>query len=517
VFIDARTLPGNQKLEADLCIVGAGPAGVVLAIALAGEGRRIALVESGGYEADAMTQALNEGESIGLSYRISESRLRYLGGSGNHWAGNCRPLSARNFAERDWIPHSGWPFGLSELNPYYVKARRLCGTAQHGSGIAEIIAAGGFPVPWSAPLETAIWQVSPVKCFGERFRLELANAPGITVLLNANLTQLVCNEDGRSIASARFSTLTGISFAITARNYVLACGGIENPRLLLAMASEQHPGGLGNEHDLVGRFFTEHPEIRVGALIYNHPIPTGIDHVVSNSAEVFAEGFRVDDEFQCSARIADVAFWPLRTADATNSIDLASEFGPLIQNLSSRLAGRIPIGPRAYSILTISFEQAPNPNSRVTLAEARDVLGMRRLRLDWRLNDLDGLTFASALKLIGRETGRQRIGRFWLRPPFRGLDLDRPESIRFDIPILAPPSVHNQLDTELRWGCHHMGTTRMHVDPRYGVVDEHARVHGLCNLYIAGSSVFPSAGLSNPTLTILALVFRLADHLRKLG
>jgi choline dehydrogenase-like flavoprotein len=142
---------------------------------------------------------------------------------------------------------------------------------------------------------------------------------------------------------------------------------------------------------------------------------------------------------------------------------------------------------------------------------------MRRLRLDWRLNDLDGLTFASALKLIGRETGRQRIGRFWLRPPFRGLDLDRPESIRFDIPILAPPSVHNQLDTELRWGCHHMGTTRMHVDPRYGVVDEHARVHGLCNLYIAGSSVFPSAGLSNPTLTILALVFRLADHLRKLG
>src|SRR5664279_5645325 len=221
MFLDARSLPAGEKLEADICIVGAGPAGIALAKALSGAECRIVLAESGGFEFCPATQALNDGESIGLSYRINESRQRYFGGAGNTWAGNCQPLDPSNFKARGWLPHSGWPFARSAL----------------------------------------------------------ADAPGVVVLLNANLVQLVARDDGQSIASARFDTLTRGRFMVAARCYVLASGGIENARLLLAMVSEHHPDGLGNQYDLVGRFFTEHPEIPVGALVHNRPSPTGLRHV----------------------------------------------------------------------------------------------------------------------------------------------------------------------------------------------------------------------------------------------
>jgi len=213
---------------------------------------------------NSATQSLYDGETVGLSYQVNESRLRYFGGSGNHWSGNCRPLDSSDFVSRDWVPDSGWPFGLSELEPYYPKARLLCGVAQQGASADDMRAAGGLPVPWSDPLETAIWQISPARPFGPRHRSTLSDTPGVTVLLNANLVQLVTKEEGRTVAAGRFGTLTGLQFTIVAHYFVLACGGIENARLLLAMTSEYHPAGLGNEHDLVGRFFTEHPEILAG-------------------------------------------------------------------------------------------------------------------------------------------------------------------------------------------------------------------------------------------------------------
>jgi choline dehydrogenase-like flavoprotein len=515
MFVDARTLPVGENLETDICIVGAGPAGIALALALSGSARRIILAESGGFESDPATQSLNDGESIGLSYRVNESRLRYFGGSGNHWAGNCRALDTRIFKVRNWLPHSGWPFAGSDLDRYHYKAKLLCGVSQHGIGVEYIRARGGAPVSWSEPLETAVWQVPFVKPFGERFRAPLGEASGLTVLLSANLVELVESDEGKSIDLARFASLTGARFTIRARCYVLACGGIENARLLLSMQTERNPGGLGNRYDLVGRFFTEHPEMSLGALVHNRPGPPGLGRVVSTSKEQLLEGFRLTDSFQKNAQIGDVAFWPLCSGDVTASSELVAELGCTIQDVASRLAGLDPCGLRNQTILTITFEQSPNPDSRITLSDERDVLGMRRVRLDWRLNDFDRRTFATALKVIGRESGRQHIGRFWLRTPLRCLDLDRPESIRFDLPISSPTGAQNQLDTELCWGCHHMGTTRMHSDPRHGVVDPNSRVHGITNLYIAGSSIYPSVGISNPTLTIIALALRLADHLRE--
>jgi choline dehydrogenase-like flavoprotein len=283
------------------------------------------------------------------------------------------------------------------------------------------------------------------------------------------------------------------------------------------MSSENHPAGLGNRHDIVGRFFSEHPHIYVGVLVYARPAPGALGPDVITGTGQLAEGFRLTDRFQQMMQISDAAFWPLQKRNVEEIPELGDDpAGRFAQDLLSRLAGTKPAGPRRCTVLSLTVEQSPNPRSRISLGENYDALGMRRVRLDWSLSELDRRTFATALKAIGCEAGRQRIGRFWLQPALRQVDLERPDSIRLDIPVSAASNPVNQLDSELRWGCHHMGATRMHADPQKGVVDPHLRMHGIANLYMAGSSVFSNAGISNPTLTIIALALRLADHIKTL-
>jgi choline dehydrogenase-like flavoprotein len=513
MFVDARSLPADEQLAADICIIGGGPAGIALALALAPHGFQIVLAESGDLTMDPRTQSLNDGDSVGLAYRISDSRPRYFGGAGNHWAGNCRALDETTFMRREWVPHSGWPFPGTELNPYYERARVLCGVLRHEAGVEDMRAAGAEPVPWFAPLETAVWHVSEAIPFGETFYPTLAAASNITVLLNANLTALASQPDGNGIAAARFTTLGDTRFQVLAQSYVLACGGLENARLLLAMASERHPNGVANQHDLVGRFFMEHPEICVGVLIPSRPERARLGYLIGTTRGGLAEGYRVSDSFQESAQICGAAFWPVFGLDYSDLTALEDEFAIEVQPAILNVPQDRTASSNIYSLVTVSLEQAPNPESRVKLADERDALGMRRLRLDWQLNDLDKRTFARAISLMMREAPGQDVGRFWLRPSLRCFDFDRHDSVHFEVPV-PNPRYPNQVDTELRWGCHHMGTTRMHSDPRKGVVDSNLRVHGAANLYIAGSSVFPACGVSNPTLTIIALALRLADHIK---
>jgi choline dehydrogenase-like flavoprotein len=148
-------------------------------------------------------------------------------------------------------------------------------------------------------------------------------------------------------------------------------------------------------------------------------------------------------------------------------------------------------------------EQAPNPASRVMLSEERDAFGLPRIALDWQLLDVDKRSLKVTMEALDRELRRLSLGR--VEP---SAWLDEPET-----PWVADPLVSNHPVG----GYHHMGTTRMATSPRRGVVDADCRVHGLGNLYVAGSSVFPTGGWANPTLTILALALRLGDHLgRKL-
>ena len=303
------------------------------------------------------------------------------------------------------------------------------------------------------------------------------------------------------MALAHCGTLAGSRFAIAAGRYVLACGGIENARLLL-LAAQQGLAGIGEGAGLVGRFFMDHPEVPIGALVHDRPAPGG-DHWVGGPRGHFAEGFRLTEAAQRENRVANVGFFPLDLTEVGREAALEAAFAAPLQDLASRLAGAAPAGKRLVTLLTATVEQSPDPDSRVTLADERDAFGLRRVRLDWRLNELDRHGLATAITVIAREAGRQRIGRFWLAPALRAAGAGP-----------GPPAVSlERLAEVMSYGCHHIGTTRMHDDPRRGVVDADGRVHGLRNLYVAGSSIFPTAGLSNPTLTILAMTFRLADHL----
>jgi choline dehydrogenase-like flavoprotein len=254
----------------------------------------------------------------------------------------------------------------------------------------------------------------------------------------------------------------------------------------------------------------EHPELLLGTLVHSQPQAPPAGERDPSKIGTFYEGFRLTDQAQRTRRIGNVGFFRQGETDLAKTFGAEEPFARSVDDVASRLGP-----PSRWTSTTISvvFEQSPHPDSRITLAGSRDAFGMRQLRLDWRLDEFDRRSFATAVRLLSVEAGRQRLGRFWLRPALRRTDLDDPETIRFDLPAESPDQTLHQLDTELRWGCHHMGTTRMHTDARRGVVDADCRVHGVENLYVAGSSIFPTAGISNPTLTIVALALRLADHL----
>jgi choline dehydrogenase-like flavoprotein len=516
MLLDARGIPSGEVLEADLCVVGGGPAGITVALALKERAIKVVLLESGGMSPDDDAQALNCGTATGHEYyALDACRLRGLGGSTNFWGGWCRPLDDEDFEERDWVPHSGWPIAKSDLVPYYARAQRVCrlgpyeydvdgwnGDAQRRSGAEP------------AALTDTMFQVGPTR-FGIEYRRELERASNVTLVMHANATELEMDATSRRVARVRAATLCGGRFDVAASVFVLAAGGIENPRLLLASRHERR--GVGNEHDLVGRFFADHLHVAVGML-------QPINGASAFYAERQTRGVRVRGGMSLSAGVRrrkrlygcgltlhncdnphDV-LRPTRMPDGYESLRLLMKsvrrrqrprrvwrhLANVVTGLdtAAALAYRKVVTPRVRA-LTVGCraEQAPNPDSRVTLDDTKDRFGVPRARLHWQVSAGDIETLTEVQKLWPRELSR--LGRV---EPF-------------------PTEGDGWLD-RVAAGAHHTGTTRMHRDPRRGVVDEHCRVHGTSNLYVAGSSVFPTAGWAPPTLTIVALALRLADHLR---
>jgi hypothetical protein len=269
---------------------------------------------------------------------------------------------------------------------------------------------------------------------------------------------------------------------------VLATGGIENARVLL-LSNKSAPTGLGNQNDLVGRFFQEHVGFYLSAVVMlKQASDAGVEVPPSR-------WFTFTDQAFVGNRLLNAAcqLKPMK-------LPQLSLFERTYEQIERKVRGRgtSPMNPRYWAgegiqpfDLSYEVEQSPNPDSRVKLDTKLDRFGQRRVTLDWRLTDLDREHVKRGLELLGRELGRIGEGRLWIRP--RVLET-------------WPP-------THISVGAHHIGTTRMHADPRRGVVDPDCRVHGTGNLYVAGSSVFPSSGKANPTLTIVALAARLSDHL----
>jgi choline dehydrogenase-like flavoprotein len=486
---DARKLQSGAEVWADICIVGAGAAGIALARELTRTDLTVCVLESGGLGPDKATQELAQGMVTegyfeeGSDQYLLHSRIRQFGGTTNHWDGACAPLHAVDFEQRDWIPHSGWPFGLEELEPYYPRAAPVCGVKPFEGSIDKVQGRGHpiFELPEGSGLEHRIFHHSNDRRFGTKYRRPLQRSDDVSLYLWANAVEIVTNEDARAVMAIRVETLSGVSFLARARAYVLAAGGIENPRLMLNSNAVQK-AGLGNANDLVGRYFMEHVFFHRNSLVISKPIEkiSAYERTAAPDGKYDTQVvFSLSPELRREHELLDSNL-RIRTAEP----DEWHKHSDAVRMIASDLD---EVHPTDSKIARLRFipELAPNPNNRVRLGTDTDELGLRRVQLDWRLTDFDKDSWERTLRLFAGVFplaigGRVRLG-------------DYVESIGHQ--------------------SHHIGTLRMHRDPKRGVVDADCRVHGIDNLYVAGSAVFPTAGGVNPTLTIVAMSLRLAEHL----
>jgi len=542
VLVDARSLADGTRLEADVCVLGAGPAGLATTSELEGSGASV-IVLGGPAEAP-------EGEVCGEPYPpLAETRAGGLGGTAALWdaelsAGSLgaryAPLDQIDFEERASLPLSGWPFGRHVLEPFYALAHDLCGAGPYDYEPAGAEAPGAARLPVDG-IETGLFRFGPAEAFTRTHR-NLADSDTVRVLTDATATNIRTVEGGAAVREVEASSAPGRTFHVEARAYVLAAGGIENPRLLLL-------SDLGAGHDLVGRCFMDHPTIRCRLELEQRGVELGLYDVRSVAQGLVLGHFELPEDtlraegllnggfILAPARERDlrateaaqaiaqavrerrVPSQPLRkAADVLAGLDslafaahrqLARAEPRLARSLRlwrrSRLLNTLGVGSisgwsslrgrsRAFDLYHV-IEQAPDLERRVTLGSARDRFGLPVPRLRW---------FGGARELESAERAEELLRAGFERHGLGRLRTGRELAPDGDLSAAVHPSAH-----------HHLGTTRMHRDPRHGVIDADARVHGIANLFVAGGSVFPTGGFVNPTLTIVALALRLGAHLRE--
>jgi choline dehydrogenase-like flavoprotein len=531
MLADARELAGGSTMAADVCIVGAGVAGVSIARQLIGGSARVLLLESGGLGFTKSLrrlpsvlsrhlrgeQALAAGRNAGQSYYpLRFTRARALGGSSRAWASHglqAAPLDTIDFEGRDGLPNHGWPFGREELVPFYERAQRECNLGPFEYDVDPWEARGlGRRLPLDEDcVRSSMFQFGLDSAFN-RQEAELAAAANVELLLHATVTRIALDRSGRA-DHVQCATLGGNHFKVRAGTFVLAAGAIETARLLL-VSDDVQPGGIGNEHDLVGRYFMEHPDVEGGVLIPGPELDPGMfrlylsqqigQHLNAHAMLRLGDDLlRKEQLLNSVARLRpthrsalDGAVRSARTVRrslhhgvpitglATHGVRAVRGARTILRHGSAMRSGP----PDAYG-LDIMAEQAPDRESRVRLGRRRDRLGMPTTVLDWRLGERDWSSIRRTVELLGECLREAGIG------------------------VVVPTVTETSPPPPVYGNWHHLGTTRMHVDPAGGVVDENCRVHGVSNLYVSGGSVMPTGGYANPTLTIAALALRLADHL----
>jgi choline dehydrogenase-like flavoprotein len=525
MILDFSDFQDGAAVLADICIVGAGAAGITVAREFIGTRLSVLILEGGGLETEPESQKLYDSEIVGLPHvGIHEGRARVFGGTTTLWGGQALRLDAFDLQKRSWVPYSGWPITLGELEPYYYRAERVLGLGPSAS-YSSLCATFGVTPPTFDParlyIECTRW--SPKPNFGTVYRQELRRASNIRVLLHANATSIVTDDSAATVQKIEFRTLGGKQGTARARVYLICCGGIETARLLLA-SDRVEPYGVGNKHDLVGRFFQEHIHVRLGEIRTNRRrcLQNCFESYYRNGLKYFPV-ISLSHETQAENELLSVHGAPMFEGAQESSIAAMKElFRILIRGTKPRpgelgrflrdamtspvdlcrLGYRFCIEKRAGTpkkgrvYLGAQAEQAPNPDSRITLSESRDHLGMRKTKLDWRVGDLERRTLREYIRTVANEFERLELGSFNLT----------------QVSLLDDVFGWCQM---ARDSSHHMGTTRMHESPRQGVVDPLCQVHGIAGLYIGSSSVFPTGARSNPTLTILALCLRLADRLKQ--
>jgi choline dehydrogenase-like flavoprotein len=504
--------------------VGAGAAGLALASQFLGTPWRVVVLESGLREPDAIGDDLNSLLSVGLRHDGGrDGRVRAFGGTTRAWGGQLVPLRASELAARSWVPESGWPLEHEELQPYYRRVERLLQT--EGPPYDELMWSRlGIEPPGFDPADFSVrfsqWAALGRRNFAVLWRRDLERAPNITVMLDATVVAVRCGESGEHCESVEVCSRDGYRASVRARSFVVACGGIETARLLLASPGTQG-AGVANRSGLVGRFFQDHISYRAGHIepasrraVQNLFDPRYVGGTMySVKLEPSDAAMRRNRWLNVMAHVAfqipDALGWMelkriLRSMQAGKlaipSLDeaLAMARGSieLTRLIMTRVWAKRRRSPDEGEImLLLDTEQAPNAQSRVALDGSADAFGIPRVRLDWRITELEYRTLTEFGSRVAAEFARMKLGTVHLaqRPDFELRD--------------APGAARDIF--------HHMGTTRMSQVAGSGVTRPDLRCHEVDNLFIAGPSVFPSGGIANPTFTVLALTLRLADHLKR--
>ncbi|MDP8986237.1 MAG: GMC family oxidoreductase [Pseudomonadota bacterium] len=549
MIFDMNDIPDGELLSSDLCIVGAGAAGITLAMDLVDSGIDVLLLESGGMHREKNTQALYRGEVANLRLHSPPDRYRQrrFGGTTTIWGGRCIPFDPIDFEARDFMPNSGWPISYDDLSPLYPQANRICEAGDFAYTVSETFTRPlrpmieGFPaVNFSTD---TLERFSCPTDFGARYGKKLRAAADVRVILHANVTAVRLNAEGNHVDSVMVRSLAGRSATVRARHFVLAAGGLEVVRLLLASRDVQAEG-IGNRHDIVGRYYMCHLAGTVGAVSINrprdsvwhgyevsdegiycrrrialkpsaqheyrvgnfitrlhHPRITDPDHRNSVLSLIYLAKILIPYEYRKrlhGEERASAAIWLKHLRNVLSGpFDAVGFAWHMLKNhkLANRKFPSIIIRPKAnlYS-LDFHAEQQPNAASRVTLGREADVLGMPQIRVDWRYTAVDLNTISRSLQLLAQEFGAGGLG-----------------ELRYD-----PEALESEMTRYGAYGGHHIGTTRMGTDPRNSVVDANCRVHGVGNLHIASAAVFPTSSQANPTLTVVALSLRLAKRIKAL-
>jgi choline dehydrogenase-like flavoprotein len=537
MFVDSKTLDHGAIIRSDICIVGAGPAGVALATELINSGLKVSILESGGLDTEATDLGQPADTSDFPDHRGIWTK-RQFGGNGNMWHVNAGTgpnhlrllrLTAADFEKRDWIDDSGWPISLADLEPYYERTQSWFGMDQRSYAPDDWEANGAPRLDLDGTgVRTGMFHFAFKNMIIERYRAAIGDARNVTVYYNATATKLGTDDSGERIASVTALSAPGRTVTFEATTFVLAQGGLATPQLMLA-STDRHENGIGNANDLVGRYFMDHPLLFGGIFI-----PKSRD-LISRMAlydlrridGMSAMGhLQLTDETLRTERCANLSgiLFPRRsmskrreagfqasqrlraalqkrgkwaTADlftAAGGIDgIARQFYDRLMSPISHLGvgGWSQKGNPGQEFdhfeVLHQAEQTPHRDNRVKLAEERDALGNRRIEIHCKWRDEDVALVHKAQDIMAREISKAGIGEFHVQRPY---------------------------EMKTSSTTHFIGTTRMHTDPKKGVVDVDGRVHGVPNLMIASSSVFPTGGYANPTLSIVAMAIRLADRLK---
>ena len=496
MFTDIAEIGEQTKLRKQVIVVGSGIAGAEVSTYLARHGREVLLIESGRQQFDPSIQALNEVTFLGKRHRELNpnsyyhrylppelrgvSRVRQFGGTSNVWTGKWKYLQPSDFEARPWVENSGWPIDFTDLLEYYRSAAKDYGFGdlEAEAKRAEIVTLRAAIAKEGLKVSSFYWEEKPTRT-AARFGDEMRRSKHLQVVMGATATELRLDESHQRVTAVVCRSLEGKEIVVEGDAVILATGAFESARLLLA-SDRQLPAGIGNAHDLVGRFYTDHPKHHTGTLTPGELTRQYASELQYAPKPRFCTCFALDDQTQAAHQLLEHVLYLKPIYE--------SKIDRLRRLFSKQSACRDGIGAIASYRVKFVTEQAPHQNSRIQLGTERDPLGQRKLAVDWNFTEQDRRSLAKTLSLLTDRFEAVGLGTFNFGD--------------------KPPALETMTDA-----AHQMGTTRMAKQPEAGVVDTDCRVFGTDNLYVASSAVFPTGPSYSPTFTILALARRLGEQL----